>query len=43
MSHLYWLDREHLKRHCQIKLICYGGLRIWVGFENRCLAICQAI
>jgi len=34
---------ERLCRHCQIKLICYGGLRIWVGFENRCLAICQAI
>ena len=29
--------------HCQIKLICYGELRIWTGFENRCLVICQAI
>jgi hypothetical protein len=29
--------------HCQIKLICYGGLRIWSGFEYKCLAICQAI
>ena len=26
----------------QDKLICYGELQIWTGFENRCFATCQA-
>ena len=43
VNHIPWSDHLLFKRYCQIKLICCDELRVWAGFENRCLAICQAI